>query len=287
MENLLLEIIERGLINTPALLRAMSCRFQAEATLLDDGCIELDDQVFATVDAAMVAAIGRQGPVLSGSVHTGNPWKFWGFYCHSRGAWAPIEHLQAQLMSLKGNREIRTSETHPLRIDRLSIPGADGVLGLTFCPGKKTESIYGGDWSRSLEKDLSCIDSWGASLLVTLLENQEFYVLGVPDFVEKVKGFSFEWIHLPIKDMSIPGKEFESLWLSVGPEVHARLDAGERVVIHCRGGIGRTGMLAAQILVERGMHPLAAIENVRIVREHSIETFAQEEYVINKLWSRQ
>ncbi len=34
----------------------------------------------------------------------------------------------------------RTSDTHPLRIDPVEIPGNRGLIGLTFCPGKKHEA---------------------------------------------------------------------------------------------------------------------------------------------------
>lgn len=47
---------------------------------------------------------------------------------------------------------------------------------------------------------------------------------------------------------------------------------GETATIHCRGGLGRTGMLAAQILVEGGTKPQEAIDCVRGARPGSIET---------------
>ena len=38
------------------------------------------------------------------------------------------------------------------------------------------------------------------------------------------------------------------------------LDGGERVLIHCEHGIGRSATLALCVLVERGMEPLGALE---------------------------
>ena len=54
---------------------------------------------------------------------------------------------------------------------------------------------------------------------------------------------------------------------------------GFSVALHCRGGKGRTGTIAARVLVELGSAPALAIERVRAVRPGSIETRAQEEFV--------
>jgi protein-tyrosine phosphatase len=51
-------------------------------------------------------------------------------------------------------------------------------------------------------------------------------------------------------------------------------------VIHCRGGVGRSGLVAGLILVERGCAPRDAIRQVRISRPGAIETAAQEQYVV-------
>ena len=49
---------------------------------------------------------------------------------------------------------------------------------------------------------------------------------------------------------------------------------------HCRGGIGRTGTIAAKLLVEFGYEPAAAITLVRRTRPGTIETKTQEQYVL-------
>jgi len=52
------------------------------------------------------------------------------------------------------------------------------------------------------------------------------------------------------------------------------------VMVHCRGGFGRTGTVAARLLVERGLDPAAAMALVRHTRPGSIETSEQELYVL-------
>ncbi len=64
-----------------------------------------------------------------------------------------------------------------------------------------------------------------------------------------------------------------------GPELRRRLAEGARVLIHCRAGLGRTGTVAARLLVEHGLDPEAAILRVRQSRPAAIETAGQEAYV--------
>ena len=52
----------------------------------------------------------------------------------------------------------KTSQSHPLKIDPVSIRDRRGVIGLTFCPGKKGESMYSGGWDRDLRADLGVIN---------------------------------------------------------------------------------------------------------------------------------
>ena len=57
------------------------------------------------------------------------------------------------------------------------------------------------------------------------------------------------------------------------------LDDAGRVLVHCKGGLGRAGLVAARILVERGAAPMDAINLVRRVRPGAIQTIRQEAYV--------
>jgi ADP-ribosyl-[dinitrogen reductase] hydrolase len=52
------------------------------------------------------------------------------------------------------------------------------------------------------------------------------------------------------------------------------------VLVHCRGGLGRAGTIAARLLVELGMEPTKAIASVRGVRPGAIETSEQERFVL-------
>jgi len=172
----------------------------------------------------------------------------------------------------------RTSESSPLQIAEVAVGDKGGYLGLTICPGKVDADRK---WMRDLQCDVDEITEWGASTVVTLIEDHEFGMLCVEKLEREVRQSGMQWIHLPIVDMNVPDHRFEDAWQTQSNEIHRRLDAGERILIHCRGGLGRTGLVAGLILVERGVPPKDAIKQIRSVRPHAIETAAQESYVRN------
>jgi len=170
-----------------------------------------------------------------------------------------------------------TSISHPLRIDAIDLE--HGTLGLTLCPGKKGEAVHGPPWDRDLTTDFDAIERWGADALVTLIEDREFRILQISDFATEVERRPLRWFHLPIRDLSIPDDAFERKWDHVGKELLRLLASGGRVVVHCRGGLGRAGLLAARILIDLGWKPDPAIQTVRKARPGAIETAAQSDYL--------
>jgi protein-tyrosine phosphatase len=163
----------------------------------------------------------------------------------------------------------------PLRIDEVELPGS-GVLGLCHCPGRRATRPGANPWARDLGDDLEAIRSWGATRIVTLIEATEFTRLGVPDLPERVASARLGWHHVPIPDMHAPTEATLAAWSTHGPAVHSALARGERVVVHCAAGLGRTGLFAAKLLVARGVAPDEAIRQVRAARRGTIETAAQE-----------
>jgi ADP-ribosyl-[dinitrogen reductase] hydrolase len=85
--------------------------------------------------------------------------------------------------------------------------------------------------------------------------------------------------HWPIVDVSVPCESFEASWSEGSQGIQALLDAGSNVLIHCKGGLGRAGMIAARLLVQLGTDPAEAIASVRAVRPGAIQTPNQEAWV--------
>ena len=175
---------------------------------------------------------------------------------------------------------MRTSISHPLRIAVVTAGPAFGRIGITFCPGKYDPHGMSGAWDRDLSRDLDAIRDWGAAAVVTLLEPKELTLLRVERLGEEVLRRNMLWFHLPIVDVSIPNEKFEQEWGVAGEELRSILRRKLDVLIHCRGGLGRAGTIAAWLLIELGMEPKKAIASVRAARPGAIETSEQEEFVL-------
>jgi protein-tyrosine phosphatase len=137
-----------------------------------------------------------------------------------------------------------------------------------------------GAWDRDLAIDLDAIRDWGAAAVVTLLEPHEMKLLKVDRLGEEILSRRMEWFHLPIVDVSIPDGRFEKEWREAGERLRSLLRSGRDVLVHCRGGLGRAGTIAARLLIELGMDASKAIADVRAVRPGAIETPDQKRYVL-------
>ncbi len=176
---------------------------------------------------------------------------------------------------------VRTSQTHPLKIGTLTLSNTSARIGVTFCPGKRQRNAMTGIWERDLDTDLAAIREWGAAHLLTLLEAHEFAELGVEGLDERAEAAGLTWHHAPLVDTDVPDEAFEAQWESLGEALHAALDRGESLVVHCKGGIGRAGLIAGRLLIERGEAKDAgeSIRKVRAARPDAIENVRQEDYL--------
>lgn len=176
---------------------------------------------------------------------------------------------------------IRTSVSHPLRIATLPIGQNGGAVGVTFAPGKHQSQAMTGIWERDLDLDLQAISEWGASDLITLLEPWELEELRITSLSERAQAFGLRWHGLPITDGAAPDERFLEPWPSLGPILRAALGSGTRVVVHCKGGLGRAGTVACLLLLECGEATDAedAMRKVRAVRRGAIETVQQEDFL--------
>lgn len=172
-----------------------------------------------------------------------------------------------------------TSDNNPIRVDFLPsiIVKLPGRIGMTIAPGKKIRGIYG-NWHRDLEKDLTRIKRvHGASVLVCLLEPEELVMLKIPELPDVARRLGLEIVQFPIRDVSVPDSVERLRDLVV--QILGAAAAGKTVVIHCRGGLGRSGLVAACFLVALGMEDRTAMATVRATRKGTIETYAQEQAV--------
>lgn len=164
-------------------------------------------------------------------------------------------------------------------IDNVHAPGG-GRIGLTACPG--IAAAFPGHRRGALDADLAAIVGWRGRALITLVEPFELTLLGVADLGERAVAQGLAWWHLPVIDGTAPGTAFEPRWAEAGPALHRLLDANERIVIHCHAGMGRSGAVAARLLIERGMDPEQAVIAVRRARPGAIENGEQVRWVLER-----
>ena len=162
----------------------------------------------------------------------------------------------------------------PLAIAAVAVPGRRGLIGIAPYPGR----------SGDLAADVAALRAWGAAAVLCLVEAAELDLLQVGALPELVRQAGLQWLHLPIPDMTAPDRRFEDAWRAVRPRLQALLGDGRPLLIHCRGGLGRSGTIAARLLIEAGVEPEAAIARVRAARPGAIETAEQERYLREQQW---
>lgn len=260
--NELLQLILAGLL--PPGTR-VDCDIPGVSAVVQAEGLAVGDRVYTDPTAALKA-------VLPDADASG--WLFWHLPDAARASVQPLEHLRVALQARQLPGGLKTSVTHPLRVDWLEVPGQAGRLGMTLCPGKQGEGLYGGRWVRDLAQDLAALKAEGTVLLVTLLEAHEFGLLGVPEFGAAVAAAGLEWRWHEIRDSGTPDARFEAAWPALRARLQAVLATGGQAVVHCRGGLGRTGLVVARFLVEAGGMPETVIRAVRAARPGAIETWA-------------
>lgn len=174
-----------------------------------------------------------------------------------------------------------TSVTHPLEIVEIQVPGAAGRIGITPCPGRQDRDPVAGGWNRDIAADLQVIQEWGATAIVSLLTAREARVLGVGHLEREAARLDIPVFRCPIFDQHAPDEEFEEAWAVAGPDVRDRLRCGQRVLIHCRAGRGRSGMIAARLLVEFGTPADDVIHMLREARPGALLNPQQVEHVLS------
>lgn len=135
---------------------------------------------------------------------------------------------------------------------------------------------------RTPEQAVALYYRLGARALLTLLNHHELEKLGLSHLPDLCAPYGMAWFHAPIDDYQAPDAEFEVWWSQHSGGLHRLINDGAALAIHCFGGLGRTGTIAARLLVERGLSPEAAIAAVRQCRPGAIETSAQVLYLLQR-----
>ena len=144
-------------------------------------------------------------------------------------------------------------------------------------PGKLALSARprGGEW---LEEEIAVWRRSGVDIVLSLLTAEEEHDLDIADERAESMAKSINFISFPIPDREVPASEagFNQLIEQIDRDL-----AGSRnVVVHCRQGVGRTGLVAACLLLKHGIDPETAVQKLSAARGTAVpETEQQRRWI--------
>ena len=112
--------------------------------------------------------------------------------------------------------------------------------------------------------DLELLIAQGIKTIVSLTED--------PLDLDLVESFNINTHHFPIKDLTAPNLIQINSFIKL---VKKELENNKSVLVHCLGGVGRTGTMLACYLVNLGYMPKDAIRRVRQIQPGSIHLRSQ------------
>ncbi|WP_423839983.1 cyclin-dependent kinase inhibitor 3 family protein [Vibrio mytili] len=145
-----------------------------------------------------------------------------------------------------------------------------GALVLTPCPGTK---------GVALQASLEQLKAQGVQAVVTALDDTELASKHVSELGEVTQQLGMKWFQIEIEDDCAPNDVFAAKWQQASPELHAVVDQGGKVAMHCMGGSGRTGLFAAHLLIEKGWELADIVREVQALRPGAFTKPVQIDYI--------
>ncbi len=119
----------------------------------------------------------------------------------------------------------------------------------------------GGEW---LDDEMAAWKRSGVDTILSFLTREEERDLDLLREARESHAHGMRFLSYPIPDRQVPSSESDLVQLLA--ELDAELSAGRNVVMHCRQGIGRTGLVAACLLVTKGVDPEVAVTRLSDAR---------------------
>ncbi|HEY2469725.1 MAG TPA: dual specificity protein phosphatase family protein [Terracidiphilus sp.] len=119
-----------------------------------------------------------------------------------------------------------------------------------------------------LKDDLSRLKNAGIQVLVSTVEEWEAHALGLASEGQLARGLGIEFMSYPMRDRSTPSNREN--FTSFAKSLATRLDAGEKIGVHCRGCIGRSTVVTACTLITMGWSAKDALRSIEIAREFPV-----------------
>lgn len=133
----------------------------------------------------------------------------------------------------------------------------------------------GGEW---LEDEMMGWSRSGVETVCSLLTRDEERDLDIAREGVEATAHGMKFVSFPIEDREVPASQ-TNLLHTLG-ELDQDLSAGRNVVLHCRQRIGRTGLVAACLLLSKGEVPDAAVQKLSTARGTPVpETEEQRRWI--------
>jgi protein-tyrosine phosphatase len=133
----------------------------------------------------------------------------------------------------------------------------------------------GGDW---LDDEVGGWQTAGIDTVVSLLTPAEVSELELGHEERFCRAHQLQFLSFPIEDRDVP--ESSADFSDLVTDLLAALNAGASVVVHCRQGIGRAGLVALGVLIRAGLTPPDAVRRVSAARGRPVpETREQQEWI--------
>ncbi|EGL2796208.1 tyrosine-protein phosphatase [Klebsiella pneumoniae] len=143
-------------------------------------------------------------------------------------------------------------------------------LIFTPCPG--TRGV-------SLADSLKSLKEAGAQAVITMMTLAELSENQADALPSLCADLHMDWFHLPVQDSCAPEESFEQAFAREKTSLLALVRSGGTLVIHCHGGSGRTGMMAAVLMLESGYQPAQVKKQVQLIRPKSLTSPVQVNFL--------
>lgn len=140
-----------------------------------------------------------------------------------------------------------------------------GLLALSELPGRNGR----------MADDLLHIGEWRPALVVSLTSPGEMAQHDAQGLGGEIQSRGARWIHLPVPDMGVPDPADTGEWQAALELMSKVLRGGGRILVHCMGGCGRSGMVVLRLMIMAGEEPQAALARLRRIRPCAVETGEQ------------
>lgn len=143
----------------------------------------------------------------------------------------------------------------------------------TPCPGTKECSVADA---------LQLFKEAGAQAVVTMMTTPELeknQAGGLPALCAELE---MGWFHLPVEDGCAPEAPFALAFVTHKPTLLNLIESGATIVIHCHGGSGRTGLMAAILMLELGYKAAEIRAQIQKIRPKALTSPVQVNYLVQQ-----